>query len=45
ELLVVETGDHSLLATRAWLAAHGATQADVDARVAAVVAAFLAAHA
>ena len=40
ELEVVESGDHSLLATKGHLKASGLTQADVDARVLAVIDAF-----
>ena len=42
ELHVVEAGDHSLLATKTRLRAEGATQGDVDARVAAAIADFIA---
>lgn len=44
-LHVVEAGDHSLLATKAWLRAAGRTQDDVDAEVLRAVAAFVAAPA
>ena len=40
ELEVVETGDHSLLATKGYLNAQGVTQQDVDARVLAAIDAF-----
>lgn len=40
ELEVVESGDHSLLATKGQLKARGMTQADVDARVLAAIDAF-----
>jgi len=40
ELAVVETGDHSLLATKGHLRAQGVTQQDVDARVLAAIDAF-----
>jgi hypothetical protein len=37
----VESGDHSLAATRTWLKANGKTQMDVDADVASAVARFV----
>jgi len=40
ELEVVESGDHSLLATKGHLASNGLTQADVDSRVLAAIDAF-----
>lgn len=40
ELEIVESGDHSLLATKAHLRAQGMSQADVDARVLATIDAF-----
>ncbi len=41
ELHVVENGDHSLGATKTWLAQGGRTQADLDAAALAVIEAFL----
>jgi predicted alpha/beta-hydrolase family hydrolase len=41
ELYVVESGDHSLIATKTWLKEHATTQADVDARILDAVATFL----
>jgi predicted alpha/beta-hydrolase family hydrolase len=41
ELFVVETGDHSLQATKTQLKADGETQDDVDARICAVVREFV----
>jgi predicted alpha/beta-hydrolase family hydrolase len=43
-LHVVETGDHSLLATRRWLEAHATTQDAVDAAALAAIADFLQKH-
>ena len=43
-LHVVETGDHSLMATKTWLKQRGKTQAEVDATALAAIAAFLTAH-
>ncbi|HEU5073529.1 MAG TPA: alpha/beta fold hydrolase [Polyangiaceae bacterium] len=40
ELEIVESGDHSLLATKAHLSAQGITQAEVDAQVLAAIDAF-----
>lgn len=42
ELFVVESGDHSLAATRTWLREHGLTQEALDERVAQAIGAFLA---
>ena len=44
ELFVVETGDHSLQATKTRLKADGETQDDVDSRICAVVREFVLAH-
>ncbi len=40
-LHVVDSGDHSLLATKAWLKANGKSQADVDADIVAAIGRFL----
>jgi hypothetical protein len=40
-LHVVDSGDHSLSATKAWLQEHGETQRQVEARALAAIAAFL----
>jgi predicted alpha/beta-hydrolase family hydrolase len=40
-LHVVDSGDHSLRATKTWLRDHDQTQADVDARAAAAIASFM----
>ena len=41
QLHVVDTGDHSLLATKTWLKEHHATQDDVDQETCAAIAAFV----
>jgi predicted alpha/beta-hydrolase family hydrolase len=41
---VVESGDHSLMATKAWLRTAGMSQDDVDTRAAAAIAEFFARH-
>jgi formamidopyrimidine-DNA glycosylase len=45
ELHVVDSADHSLVATKTWLREHGETQEAVDARTAVAIAAFVAAYA
>jgi formamidopyrimidine-DNA glycosylase len=45
ELFVVESGDHSLIATKTWLKSAGLDQAALDLRILAAVEGFLARHA
>lgn len=44
QLHVVESGDHSLVATKSWLRQHSATQRAVDGRVTRAIADFLREH-